>query len=341
MWTSRHGRDGRLHIWQLREQDEAGLSTTLPIDDPVAERREPWLLHTLVVNAINFCAFASLVSPKAEATIRNASNACDESDALLIATPGVQDGSINITSFPTEARVATIPAPKDTNTGMLMATGMYFSINDRRMGAPNLTAIGGYESGHAALFQRNSEGRWQCLYVHKAHSQPVLSLAVLQPGSRSTGPTNKAGQEGAFFTSSADSLIARHPLPSATTSEPEISKDQVLQTKHAGQQSLVLRSDNAVLATAGWDGRARVYSTGQTGTMQELAVLKWHREGCYAVAFAHVYDSNKGEHGGEDTGHELAKRDLTVAEKRVQQTRETHWVAVGSKDGKVSLWEVY
>lgn len=339
VYIHRHGRDGKLHIWQLREQDEEGMSKTLPIDDPVTERKTPWLLHTLIVNAVNFCSFASLASPKTGSTIDTSGDESDNGQDLLIATPGVQDGSIKVTSFPSESRIATIPAPKGTSTGMIMAIGMYFDFDGKKMGSKKLTVIGGYESGHAAVFQRNPEGRWECLYVHKAHSQPVLSLAVLPPTSSTTMTSNKPAQEGAFFTSSADSLIARHPLPSPLSPKPDGADTQVLQTKHAGQQSLALRSDDAIFATAGWDGRARVYSTGDQGSMQELAVLKWHREGCYAVAFAKVWGTEivRGEVGS----NEMLKRDLTVAEKRVQKTRETHWLAVVSKDGKVSLWEVY
>ena len=32
---------------------------------------------------------------------------------------------------------------------------------------------------------------------------------------------------------------------------------------------------------------------------------------------------------------------LTVAEKRIKQATKTHWIAVGGKDGKVSLWDIY
>merc|ERR1712000_759487 len=53
-------------------------------------------------------------------------------------------------------------------------------------------------------------------------------------------------------------------------------------TKHAGQQGLTVRSD----------GRMRVYST---KTLKELAVLKWHKEGCYSVALADVAGSDKLE----------------------------------------------
>lgn len=309
-----------MHIWQLLEEDEADLSKVLPIDDDVTERKQPWLLHTLVVSAINFCSFASFQRSLASSTANS-----HEEDQLLVATPGVQDGSINITSFPAESRIATIPPPKGTNTGMLMAIGLY--INKATNDAAKLTVVGGYESGHTAVFQQNTTGHWECLYTHKAHTQPVLSIVILFAG---------PSQANSFFSSAADAIIARHPLPSAAQQKIDAADTQTLQTRHAGQQSLTLRSDNSIFATAGWDGRMRVYSA---KTMKEVAVLKWHREGCYAVAFADVQNDNDDD--GGDGGGQLVKRQMTVAERRAHKTQSTHALAAGSKDGKVSLWEVY
>jgi len=124
---------------------------------------------------------------------------------------------------------------------------------------------------------------------------------------------------------------------------------KVIQTKHAGQQSLTVRSDEKFFATAGWDGRVRVYSA---KTMREVAVLKWHSEGCYAVDFGVVSDDDRdgGEDGngdGDEDGvavmgrRRAGGRGTTVAQRRVAKARATHWLAVGSKDGKVSLWDIY
>ena len=103
-----------------------------------------------------------------------------------------------------------------------------------------------------------------------------------------------------FFTSSADAIIARHSLSQHD------GEMKTIQTKHAGQQSLSVRSDAKIFATAGWDGRARVYST---KSMKELAVLKWHKEGCYALAFAEIHDG-KTHHEHEAQSTEIIKREL-------------------------------
>ncbi|KAK5165049.1 Astra associated protein 1 Asa1 [Saxophila tyrrhenica] len=304
-----HGRDSKLHVWQLRPEDEKDFSTVLPVNDSTTERKQPWLLHSLTLNTLNFCSFAMCPAHPSK-TAMGSGEAQEES--ILVATPGVQDGFINITSLPGEVRVATIPTLKDVNTGMLMAVSILHQ-------AGGLTAIAGYESGHAAVWQQNATSHWQTVYVNKAHSQPVLSLDICT-------------QPSCFFTSSADAVIARHPLPGSKV------ETKYVQTKHAGQQALAFRSDQKIFATAGWDGRARVYST---QSMKQLAVLKWHKEGCYALAFAEIKEDHQQTNGSDEEGDAMVKRDLTVSQQRMEKAKTTHWLAAGSKDGKISLWDIY
>lgn len=190
----------------------------------------------------------------------------------------------------------------------------------------NLTVVAGYESGHTLLFQY-SDDTWQSLYRTQAHSQPVLSLDV-------------SPAKDFYLTSSADAIIAKHPIPASAELVIKSGNDvplKILKSGHAGQQSLRMRSDGKVYATAGWDSKVRVYGS---KAMKELAVLKWHKEGCYAVAFADVIDTPETE---EEAGKQLAKSTvaMTVKEERLLKTKMAHWIAVGSKDGKVSLWEIY
>jgi hypothetical protein len=78
--------------------------------------------------------------------------------------------------------------------------------------------------------------------------------------------------------------------------------------------------------------------------MREVAVLKWHQEGCYAVGFAHVRNQKKADTGSTALVSQQKESDgkvLTVAERRDAAARNAHWLAVGSKDGKVSLWDIF
>ena len=128
------------------------------------------------------------------------------------------------------------------------------------------------------------------------------------------------------------------PTPSARAEGPV----KTTHTKHAGQQGLaVRRSDGRIFATAGWDGRVRVYSC---KTLAELAVLRWHDVGCYAVAFADFGAEGGGEGDGEGREHSAVAPlggELSVKERRIKMAKETHWLAAGSKDGRISLWDIY
>ncbi len=53
-----HGRDNKLLVWQLSLADEPAMDKTLPVDVALTPRKQPWLLHALPVNTLNFCAFA-------------------------------------------------------------------------------------------------------------------------------------------------------------------------------------------------------------------------------------------------------------------------------------------
>ena len=195
----------------------------------------------------------------------------------------------------------------------------------------------GYESGHTMVFVQNDPGApFQRLYCHRPHSQPILSLSI-------------SPDHDHYFTSSADAILAKHPLPAAKSIwKTELQSLKISKTKHSGQQGLQVRSDGRVFATAGWDARIRVYST---KTMKELAVLKWHKGGCYATAFAAIGDGTLDGDAAQATEDlkSLGNMDLvqqssavnTVQQRRDEKARSTHWLAAGSKDGKVSLWDIY
>ena len=217
-----------------------------------------------------------------------------------------------------------------------------------------LQVVAGYESGHTMVFVQNDPGAsFQKLYSAHSHSQSsassffdfrhhrtdreiVLSMGIFP-------------LQDSYVTSSADAVIAKHPLPSTKSIwQTELKPYKVVQTKHSGQQGLSCRSDGKIFATAGWDSRIRVYSS---KTVKELAVLKWHKSGCYATAFADVEPPlpTKAEDPPikeEPDGDEkpLARQSSavsTVQRRRDTKAQSTHWLAAGSKDGKVSLWVIY
>ncbi|EEU38964.1 uncharacterized protein NECHADRAFT_43580 [Fusarium vanettenii 77-13-4] len=357
-----------LIVWKLGEADEERLSKALPVEDVAEPRAQPWMLHLLEVNTLNFCAFAATST---------APGSFDAASEIFIAVPNtLASDAIDIYTLPSQMRVHTLKA-KD-KTGMAMCLALLHH-NDA------LTLIAAFENGYTTVQRLESDGQWTTTYHSQAHSQPVLSLSVYQDY---------------FITSSADSIIAKHPIPSdlffpIENTEPQNSTERVVEiideepkapksllsaalkgspsqresapprkgvpwkdplktinTKHSGQQSLSIRSDGKIFATAGWDSKVRVYSA---KTMKELAVLKWHQVGCYAVAFADVTISEAKEKENQQADEpesqnqsivskrtgSLIRTGLSVKDQRIATARKTHWIAAGAKDGKISLWDIY
>jgi ASTRA-associated protein 1 len=55
---TRHGRDNKLMVWKLGLADENDLDKILPKDAMAMSPKQPWVLHLLTVNTLNFCSFA-------------------------------------------------------------------------------------------------------------------------------------------------------------------------------------------------------------------------------------------------------------------------------------------
>lgn len=352
----RHGRDHKLCVWKGLAEEEGSFDKTLPVDAAASsdsgQKKQPALLHSLPVNALNFCAFSMTFINSAEQTSSEESQN-ESRTAVLFAVPNALDsGGIDIFHLPSERRISTIASDPSTKTGMVMAVNLFLSSSG------DVNVVSAYEDGHVMAFVHkgpispasfaignltSNPWKWKKLYVSRPHSQPVLSLDTPRTYDY-------------FITSAADALIVKHPIPSPSTAGyvsaaayTEKSPLKTVNTKHSGQQGLRIRSDGKVFATAGWDSRVRVYSG---KTMKELAVLKWHKEGCYGVTFGEINPPTQSassdqlsetrdevEGGRESNGRSFSL--ATVQHQRNQRVQQTHWLAAGSKDGKISLWDIY
>ncbi|KAK4159253.1 WD40-repeat-containing domain protein [Cladorrhinum sp. PSN259] len=332
-----HGRDNKLVVWKLAKDDEAQLSTTLPLDPCGSPRPQPWILHMLEVNTMNFCSFSYCP-------------ASTDLSEILVAVPNtLASEAIDIFHLPSQQRVHTVKVSEGKN-GMVMAVSLFHQSGD------TLTLIAGFENGLCAVAQLDARNNtWVVKYQNTSHTQPILSLDV-------------SPAKDYFLTSGADAVIARHPIPQPSSSNPSSSGMiqteplKKINTKHAGQQSLRIRSDNLIFTTAGWDSKIRVYSV---KTLKEVAVLKWHQVGCYAAAFSEIItpsstsqqqqqdttaaaassNENQNQKYNDTSNQEMVPIpklvEMTVRDKRIHQAKTAHWLAAGSKDGKVSLWDVF
>ncbi|KAL9105904.1 MAG: hypothetical protein Q9187_008643 [Circinaria calcarea] len=116
-----HGRDNKIIIWQLTAKDESILDKILPIDDSHSKRAQPWILHILPVNAMNFCSFAickdQTRKPSAAKELMKP-NEDLRHQPVLIAIPNTLDSDgIDIFQFPSEERISTISPSKKIKTG--------------------------------------------------------------------------------------------------------------------------------------------------------------------------------------------------------------------------------
>ncbi|PTB79099.1 WD40 repeat-like protein [Trichoderma longibrachiatum ATCC 18648] len=382
-----HGRDHKLIVWRIREEDEGRLSVALPLEETPTPHPQPWVLHLLEVNTMNFCSFAACLADAAQGSLDAAAHTAQ----VLIAVPNtLASEAIDIYALPGQTRIHTIKSSQ-TN-GMAMSLSLF-----HREGC--LTLVAAFENGFVSVHGLDSDGSWTMTYRSQAHTQPVLSIDV--------HPNREY-----FFSSAADALIAKHPVPvsrqevdadaqhnqriveivepdhgstgksllsaalnaaspAGTKERPKKLKEwehplKVVNTRHSGQQSLRVRSDGKLLATAGWDSKIRIYSA---KTLKELAVLSWHKVGAYAVAFASVDEPSSPSTPWQPTASEQPvegemrdvadasqEEDLTasrqarsmtkgagmsVKDRRLQLAKTAHWIAAGAKDGKVSLWDIY
>jgi WD40 repeat protein len=298
------------------------------------------------VNALNFCAFSMtfIDMPAAKSSENDQQEPRATRQNVLFAVPNALDsGGIDIFHLPSERRLTTIKSDPSVKTGMLMAVSIFISL------LGDIFVASAFEDGHVMLFMHkgplspasfelgninSNPWKWNKLYASRPHTQPVLSLDV-------------SPSRDYFISSSADALLIKHPIPSPGSAgfipAGTYIEDKALKTvntKHSGQQGLRIRNDGKVFATAGWDSRVRVYSG---KTMKELAVLKWHKDGCYTVAFGEVSPlTSEHSHSQDSTQEEAPQRSIaTVHQQRSQKIQQTHWLVAGSKDGKISLWDIY
>ena len=365
-----HGRDHTLRVWRVEmgELDGMVMSVRLPVDGAEeGTSRKPWLLHAMAVNALNFCAFAICDARRWDGVDLRT---CDGEGKLhedeighrdlgddvsqevyeeqnyrpvLIASPNALDqGGIDIFQLPSEIRRCKLAEDKDFKTGMVMALAIFYHPT-----SGGLVLIAGYEDGSTIVQVRDSlqtakqSWNWRKTLVSCPHVQPVLSLAV--------HPSVEV-----YFTSSADAMIAKFAIPALAVQGKLINDAaSAVNTKHAGQQGVEVRSDGKIFATAGWDARVRVYSA---KTMKELAVLKWHKESLYALAFAEVGAAQSSTQRAQDSTSKNDDRTGTardgvrgvpasaldlIKQERSTSAQTMHWLAAAGKEGKISLWDVY
>ncbi|KAK9457099.1 WD40 repeat-like protein [Dipodascopsis uninucleata] len=304
-----HARDNKIYVWRLHN---ANLRNELPSSSSKSQDwNNPWLVASLDVNALNFCSVA-----------------CQGDNT--IAVPGTLDSdTIDIYEILPQLSRRYKAISAGFKTGMRNSIVMAILLHDDIL-------IGGYESGHVVVFLLLEHG-YTKLYACKAHTQPVLSLAL-------------NSSDLTFISTGADSSIAKHPL------RPRLPKDRiggscneesfksdpldVVNIHHTGISSADIRDDQKIFAVACWDGFVRVFTY---KTFKLLASFNGGRQqGITCVSFGRtLLEANT-----DDSRHSLQfsiNRDTNslILSRQELKAKTTHWIAVGGKDGRIGLWNIY
>lgn len=304
-----HGRDNKLKVFEMG--DLSTYNTKLPSQlDSAEQYRAPWMVHFLDVNSLSFCNVSACGT-------RLATPSTMDSEKIDVFELGDQLSR----PFKAVAAPACLDPIEPLKTGILMA--LLLANDGNRL-------VAGYESGHIMVFDLKVAFAPRLAYFNKCHNHPVLSLSLDR-------------SNNTYLSCAADSLVARHDL-----TEPKLL--HVVNTKHSGLNSISVRSDGKVFATAGWDGMVRVFSR----AMKPLAVLKGGEGGVSCVDFGPVLVSNAMTTAGTtDTTAYIADKTDTRADtsilkviksslsSRQIRTSATHHLAVGGKNGRVLLYNIY
>lgn len=162
--------------------------------------------------------------------------------------------------------------------------------------------VAGYENGAIAYFDLNTG---TCVQVDRVYDQPVLSLSNII--------------NDTFYSTSAGPYLTKHSLSSRCV----VSKTNL---RHVGLSCVRIRNDCKIVSMTSWDGYARVVSFKSS---KQLAAMD-RKANCLAFASVRTKDSS------------LAPEHKSLVTKSTTSAfHDAHWLAVGGKDGRISLYDIY
>ncbi|KAK9479021.1 WD40 repeat-like protein [Lipomyces japonicus] len=247
----------------------------------------------------------------------NALNFCGAAvvETNRIAVPGTLDSdTIDVYDlFPDFSRPYKAIKHNNLKTGIVMTLQF----------ASRTKLLSGYESGHVIIFELLNNAVTAICYANKCHTQPLLSLSINYI-------------DNTFLSSSADSKLVKHLLSPTSAESESLSTNDI---HHSGISSVDVRDDNKIITVACWDGRVRVFLYKSCNV---LASFKGGRQDGVTVA-------RFGKTVWEDEAYttDLESKDSRVVQKsnillrHENKIKKKHWIAVGGKDGRIGLWEIY
>ncbi len=125
--------------------------------------------------------------------------------------------------------------------------------------------ITGYEDGTVAAWDVRHPRSY--MGAARLHEEPVMALAV--------APDGRSGVSGA-----ADDQVVMFDFDPATAT---LAASKRLPIPKGGIADAAMRPDGRVAATAGWDGRVRVFHCRRR---EPLAILRYHQRQAACVGFS-------------------------------------------------------
>jgi len=193
-------------------------------------------------------------------------------------------------------------------TGMCMSMKLFIEKDE-------LFLLTGYESGLIALSNVTQNS---LLTTFRSHSEPVLSLDCYPP-------------KKLILTGSAEKKISTLIYSHDKISE----KGEGILLKNAGISDIKIRMDGKIFATAGWDSKIRVF---QTKDNKPLAILTFHRESVLTIGFPSFYIGPDQKPNPESDSTPKVDLNLDLV---LDLNKYSSLLVAGSKDTRVSLWELY
>ncbi|KAG6820633.1 hypothetical protein H0H93_014236 [Arthromyces matolae] len=340
-WGNRivtHARDNKLHLWARPEEllQSAQLGS---IAQSVGETAIPKLTYSMDVNALNYCRFSLLPDL----------NDPNETHALVALPNLVDSTAADIWSLPSCERVHAAVGQtgkislfnSDPNerskTGIIMSLHVFkalsYAPSSSAPSSDELRLLCAYENGSVVLrrYARTNKTTsvegvgWEVIWNVKLHKETVMAMCVSR-------------NNDFALTVSADHLVGRYDLKVDLMfnfnllSHQRLSKNEASsgctlhRTKHPGNAAIAINDDGRVCAVAGWDGRQviRLYSA---RTMKPLGTLKYHKQGCQAIEFAHAVDM-----GGTEVGGPPLCDDGGLEDDEEETKARSRWLITGGKD---------
>jgi WD40 repeat protein len=142
------------------------------------------------------------------------------------------------------------------------------------------------------------------------------------------------------WTVSADHQLVSYDL--TTTLSPtgsEAASMKAWSTGQIGHASIALSPNEQVLATGGWDGRIKLFSS---TSGKPLGELSYHRESVHILSFAHASPVDGLDGTGTATEVEstieIGEEDSDSGEEDGSVPPRERWLVSGGKDRRVALW---